>query len=69
MVDLTWEQKEQVLRELFARMNGTKVKSDKDKSQMKSNMSIVRIDDRKNLENYDSNDDEDSNKLTNSKSP
>jgi hypothetical protein len=50
-------------------MNGTKVKSDKNKSQMKSNLSIARIDDRKNLENYDSNDDEDSNKLTNSKSP
>ena len=36
LTDLTWEQKEQVLRELFARMNGAKVnkKDEKKKTKM-----------------------------------
>jgi hypothetical protein len=32
LVDLTWEQKEQVLRELFARINGTKLNKPKNDS-------------------------------------
>ena len=34
LADLTWEQKEQVLRELFARMNGTKIAQEKRKKKL-----------------------------------
>lgn len=35
LTDLTWEQKEQVLRELFARMNGAKVNKKEDQKKPK----------------------------------
>ena len=55
--ELTWEQKEQVFRELFARMNGAKAnKSDKPKENNKSNMMVAKL--NKNLEKFDT-DDED----------
>jgi len=53
--ELTWEQKEQVLRELFARMNGAKANA---KSLNQQSKALVKVNSNPNLV-YDSNDDED----------
>lgn len=65
--DLTWEQKEQVLRELFARMNGAKTEKEEgaEKSQQKQNNSnkMLALDsasaNRENLTKYETDDEED----------
>ncbi len=64
--DLTWEQKEQVLRELFARMNGAKTEKQseeeaKSKQQKKSKMLMLGDSGSKNenLSKYETDDDED----------
>ena len=54
LVDLTWEQKEQVLRELFSRMNGAKEPTSK-----KQNLAISQ----ENRDNYDDSNDEDNDSL------
>lgn len=51
--ELTWEQKEQVLRELFARMNGAKA----NKSLNQQSKALVKVNSNPNLV-YDSNDDD-----------
>jgi hypothetical protein len=51
--DLTWEQREQVLRELFARMNGTK----RDKNESGNSMALMPATDNHNA-GYDSNDED-----------
>ena len=65
--DLTWEQKEQVLRELFARMNGARTEKEEgaEKSKQKQNKSnkMLALDsgsvNRENLTKYDTEDEED----------
>lgn len=62
--DLTWEQKEQVLRELFARMNGAKTEKDEDeKSKQKNKSKMLALDsgsvNRDNLTKYETDDEED----------
>lgn len=57
--DLTWEQKEQVLRELFARINGNKIKK-----QTKPNEPLA-IENSRNDSTYDSNDEENDVKFLN----
>jgi hypothetical protein len=52
--DLTWEQREKVLRELFARMNGNKAKSDS------NNKNIAALMMMKDPDGYDSNDENNS---------
>ncbi len=52
--ELTWEQKEQVLRELFARMNGAKTDKSMNRHQ---NKALVKVNSNPNLV-YDSNDDD-----------
>jgi len=53
LVDLTWEQKEQVLRELFSRMNGAKNNKQNQKSE---NLAISQ-------DNRGTSDDEDNDSL------
>lgn len=65
--DLTWEQKEQVLRELFARMNGAKTEKEEgaEKSKQKQSKSnkVLALDSasasRDNLTKYETDDEED----------
>ena len=51
--DLTWEQKEQVLRELFARMNGVKSKKQKNPA---NELKAVELDET--INDVDSNEDD-----------
>lgn len=70
LVDLTWEQKEQVLRELFSRMNGPKKQKDKE-IQKKANLAISAYNDDFNDTDEDepeSNTDETKSKNSSSKS-
>lgn len=54
MSDLTWEQREQVLRELFARMNGNKTKSNKTTTDNQT----LAIESNKNSSHFDGDDDD-----------
>lgn len=53
--DLTWEQKEQVLRELFARMNGNKAKK-ANKLNGEKPLAIENVKSKR--DSFDSNDDD-----------
>ena len=48
LADLTWEQKEQVLRELFARMNGAKANYGKEKQQQQQQQYALTFEDSNN---------------------
>ena len=63
LADLTWEQKEQVLRELFARMNGAKVVKQVEvgvgKPQKKAGKQLALVESRSTnnaLDKYDTDD-------------
>lgn len=66
LVDLTWEQKEQVLRELFARINGTKVnKAKNDSDNRKTQKSLALTHSSNNKDGSDISDFEESPNYTN----
>ncbi len=57
--ELTWEQKEQVLRELFARINGAKLNREQQKSKLNKNQSLAIDKFSKNtLDKYETDDEE-----------
>ncbi len=66
LADLTWEQKEQVLRELFARMNGAKVAKQAEtgaaRPQKKASKQLALVESRSTnnalLDKYDTDDEE-----------